>query len=59
MTCQYPGCPNPQGEAAKKLTKPNSARLCDKHDGELTKLVDANDIPKLTAFMMRVAFKIQ
>jgi len=55
MKCEYPNCENDIREEDKKL-KPETAKLCEKHNEELIKLVDKNDIAKVTAFMMKVAF---
>ena len=55
MKCNYPECENEIREEDKKL-KPQTAKLCEQHNKELIKLIEDNDIPKLTSFMIRVAF---
>lgn len=57
MKCNYPKCQNEIREEDKNL-KPTTAKLCEKHNTEMMELVDSNNIPKLTSFMMKVAFGI-
>lgn len=55
MKCNYPNCPNDIREEDKQL-KPQTAKLCQDHHEEFTALVDSDNIPKLTSFMMKIAF---
>lgn len=57
MKCNYPKCQNEIREEDKKL-KPQTAKLCEKHNQEMNKLLDDNNIPKLTSFMIKVSFNI-
>lgn len=52
--CWYPKCENNIREEDKNL-KPETAKLCEKHNDELKKITDGNDIGKVVKFMLLVA----
>ena len=54
--CDYPNCNFEIIDEDLNL-KPTTAKLCEKHNEELLNLTNSNNIPKLVAFMMKVAFK--
>lgn len=58
MKCNYPNCPNNIREEDKSL-KPETAKLCEKHNTEMIKLIDSNNIPKLTSFMLKVSLNCE
>jgi hypothetical protein len=54
--CDYPQCKS-KIRQEDYLLKDNTAKLCEKHNAEFVKLVDEDDISKLTNFMIKIAFK--